>query len=327
MTTIFDNEVYLNPNYNYLDKYVSIMYKGFWTPAKYEKLIHEVDSPHFHNNMESLDKEVIKRCILAIAMVEDKVKSFWSTLHVDLPQTIISDIGALFGMSETTHRRSYHSLANEIGVSIKDIDNHQVLKDRLAYLNKHLEKDPKIIGKKRILKKLILFTSLVERGSLFTQFYILMSYAKHNKGLKTISSLQQTTASEELVHYSFGIDVINIIKREQPQLWEEYLIDLVEKNLLMAYNTELNLIDWFFENGTPDHLTRAEVVNFLNYNFNVIASDLELTTSFSFDSQMYNEKSEWMMLKLHSSEPDFFDNAAGGYSSEEEEINISTFKF
>lgn len=325
--TIFDNEVYLNPNYSFLDRYVNIMYKGFWTPAKYEKLIHEVDSPHFHNNMESLDKDVIRRCILAIAMVEDKVKSFWSTLHVDLPQTIISDIGALFGMSETTHRRSYHSLADEIGVDVSEIEKHAVLKDRLAYLNKHLEKDPKIIGKKRILKKLILFTSLVERGSLFTQFYILMSYAKHNRGLKTISSLQQTTASEELVHYSFGIDVINIIKREQPQLWEEYLIDLVEKNLLMAYNTELRLIDWFFENGVPPHITKEEVINFLNYNFNIISKDLELSINFDFDAELYNEKSEWMMLKLHSSEPDFFDNAVGGYSSQEEEIDINKFEF
>jgi ribonucleoside-diphosphate reductase beta chain len=325
--SIFDNEVYLNPNYNFLDKYVNIMYKGFWTPAKYEKLIHEVDSPHFHNNMDSLDKEVIRRCILAIAMVEDKVKSFWSTLHVDLPQTIISDVGALFGMSETTHRRSYHSLADEIGVDVKDIENHAVLKDRLSYLNKHIEKDPKIIGKKRILKKLILFTSLVERGSLFTQFYILMSYAKHNRGLKTISSLQQTTASEELVHYSFGIDVINIIKQEHPQLWEEYLIDLVEKNLLMAYNTELRLIDWFFENGTPPHITKDEVINFLNYNFNIISKDLGLNTDFDFSEELYNEKSQWMMLKLHSSEPDFFDMMPGGYSSEEREIDINNFEF
>ena len=325
--TIFDNEVYLNPEYSFLDRYVNIMYKGFWTPAKYEKLIHEVDSPHFHNNMEFIDKEVIKRCILAIAMVEDKVKSFWSTLHVDLPQTIISDVGALFGMSETTHRRSYHSLATEIGVDISEIENHPVLRDRLLYLNKHLEKDPKIIGKKRILKKLILFTSLVERGSLFTQFYILMSYAKHNKGLKTISSLQQTTGSEELIHYSFGIDIINIIKKEQPQLWEEYLIDLVEKNLLMAYNTELRLIDWFFENGTPDHITKEEVVNFLNYNFNVISRDLELNISFDFDAELYNEKSEWMMVKLYSSEPDFFDNSPGAYSSTDQEIDINNFEF
>lgn len=327
MMSIFDNETYLNSKYSFLDKYVSIMYRGFWTPAKYEKLIHEVDAPHFHNIMADVDKEVVRRCILAIAMVEDKVKSFWSTLHTELPQTVISDIGALFGMSETTHRRSYHSLAEEIGVDVTDVDKHEVLRDRLSYLNKHLEKDPKVIGKKRTLKKLILFTSLVERGSLFTQFYILMSYAKNNKGLKTISSLQQSTATEEIVHYSFGMDVINIIKEEHPQLWEEYLIELIEKNLIMAYETELRLIDWFFEQGVPDHLTKEEVVNFLNYNFNIIAKDLELDLEFKYDADLYNEKSEWMLLKLHSTEPDFFDNSVGGYASEDEEVDIETFQF
>lgn len=37
-----------------------------------------------------------------------------------------------------------------------------------------------------------------------------MSYA-YNNMIKTISSLQESTAIEEDVHYSFGIDVINII--------------------------------------------------------------------------------------------------------------------
>lgn len=325
--SIFDNDVYLNSKYVFLDKYVSIMYRGFWTPAKYEKLIHEVDAPQFHNTMNEVDKETVRRCILAIAMVEDKVKSFWSTLHMELPQTVISDVGALFGMTETTHRRSYHSLAVEIGVDIADIEKYDILRDRLSYLNKHLEKDPKVIGKKRTLKKTTLFTALVERGSLFTQFYILMSFAKHNKGLKTISALQQSTATEEIVHYNFGIDVINIIKEEHPQLWEEYLIDLIEKNLMMAYETELKLIDWFFEKGIPDHITKEEVVNFLNYNFNIIANDLDLQLKFTFDNALYTEKSEWMLLKLHSSEPDFFDMPGGGYASEDVEIDIDNFEF
>lgn len=325
--SIFDNDVYLDDKYQALDKYVSIMYRGFWTPAKYEKLILEVDAPHFHNNMDEVNREVIRRCILAIAMVEDKVKSFWSTLHMELPQTVISDVGALFGMSETTHRRSYHSLAEAIGVDVRDMAKYQVLRDRLEYLNKHIEKDPKVIGKKRTLKKLILFTSLVERGSLFTQFYILMSYAKHNKGLKAISSLQQSTATEEVVHYNFGIDLINIIKKEHPQLWEEYLIELIEKNLMMAYETELKLINWFFQKGVPEHITKKEVVNFLNYNFNIIAKDLELSLNFDVDAKLYDEKSAWMMLKIHSSEPDFFDMPGGGYASEDEEINMDNFEF
>lgn len=324
---IFDKGLYIEPKYNFLEKYVNMAYKGFWTPAKYEKLIKEVDAPQFFNLMSYPEQELVKRCILAIATVEDKVKNFWNGLFQEIPQTIVSDVGALFAQMETTHRRSYHSLAENLNVDTSNLERFPILRDRIAYLNKHIEKDPKVIGKKRVLKMLTLFTALVERGSLFSQFYILMSFEKHSRGLTTISSLQQSTASEELMHYGFGIDLINIIKEEYPQLWEDYLIDLITKNLEVAYQTELKLIDWFFENGAPDFMSKEEVINFLNFNFNVIANDLGLDRKFEYDYDIYNTKNEWFMIKLKSTEPDFFNAPAGGYSSIKEEINLETFEF
>lgn len=326
--SIFEANKYLDPEYQFLDKYVQIMYKGFWNPAKYEKLIKEQDVPHYFNSMGEVDQEAIKRCILAVAVVEDKVKVYWPSLHSDLPQTIIGDIGGLFGMSETTHRRSYHSLLENLKIDPKEIYDHPATKGRIAYLTKYLENDPKIIGRKRILKKLVLFTSLVERVSLFTQFYILMSYSKANKGLKTISSLQQSTATEEIVHYSCGIDIIKKIKAECPHLWDEYLVELIEKNIQASYKAEKQLIDWFFEKGVPDHLTKEEVLNFLHYNMSEVVKDLELNINFKYDQEMYEEKNKWMMEKIKTAgEPDFFDTPAGGYSSIEEEINVNDFEF
>ena len=131
---IFDKEMHVDPRYNSLEKYINIMYRGFWTPAKYEKLIKEVDTPHYFNNMNEIERESIRRCILAVSMVEDKVKTYWSTLALDIPQTIIGDIGGIFGMSEVTHRRSYHALADNLGISPEEVVEHDVLKDRIAYL-------------------------------------------------------------------------------------------------------------------------------------------------------------------------------------------------
>lgn len=327
MSDIFTKEKHIDPRYQHLEKYVTIAYKGFWTPAKYEKGIVRVDVPHYTNFLNPVDQKAIDRCILAVAMVEDKVKTFWINVSRDLPQTIISDIGCLLGQMETTHRRAYHALAEALGLDSEDIYNHQVIRDRVKYLSKHLEGDPRITGKRRILKSLVLFTSLVERGSLFTQFYILMSFAKANKGLKTISSLQQTTATEELVHYSFGLDLINIIKQENPQLWNEYLVELVEKSLTEAHRVELELIDWIFEAGVPDHLTKEEVINFLNYNFNCIAVDLNVNVQFECDSEMFVDKNEWFVLKtLVPSEPDFFDSPVGGYSATDDDYDDEIFE-
>jgi ribonucleoside-diphosphate reductase beta chain len=326
--SIFEKTKHIDPKYQHLDKYVNIMYRGFWTPAKYEKLIKEVDAPHYFNSMEKLDQDVVSRCILAISIVEDKVKTYWSSLALDIPQTIIGDVGGLFGMSEVTHRRSYHSLAENLHIDTDNLNRFEALKGRIEYLAKYVESDPKIIGKKRILKKLVLFTSLVERCSLFTQFYILMSYAYRNRGLKTISALQETTAIEEVTHYSFGIDLVNIIKEELPQMWDEYMVELVTDNIKVAYQSELNLIDWFFENGVPEHLTKEEVINFLNYNFNVISKDLGLDIVYPVDDKLYQERNEWFTVKVFTtSEPDFFDQAVSGYASEEEEIDLDDFKF
>lgn len=316
--TIFSPEPYLNPKYNHLEKYVNIMYKGFWTPAKYEKLIREQDAPHYFNEMNSVEKECIKRCILAVATVEDKVKSFWNTLSNDIPQTVVGDVGGVYGQSEVTHRRSYHALLDALKIDLSEINEHVELEGRLKYLTKHVSRNPKISGKKHILKKLVLFTALVERASLFTQFYILMSFARSNKGLKTISSLQKTTAIEEKLHYRFGIDLIDIIKEEVPELWDDYLVELVGKNIKMAHKTELELIDWFFEKGVPSHITKDEVRNFLNYNFSVISNDLGLDLDFNYDKSVYESQNLWFTEKtIAPTEIDFFDNASGGYSSEE----------
>jgi ribonucleoside-diphosphate reductase beta chain len=327
---IFDKSKHIDPKYQHLDKYVKKMYKGFWTPAKYEKNIHDIDVPHFFNEMNEVDQEFIRRAIMAVALVEDKVKVYWSTLVLDIPQTIIGDVGGIFGLSEVTHRRSYHSLAEELKIDTENLEQHPALADRVKYLKKYVDKDPKIIGKKRLLKKLLLFTSLVEKGSLFTQFYGLMSYAKSNRGLKTISALQQSTATEENMHYSFGIDLINIIKDEYPQLWDDYLIELVQKSVKMAFDSELRLIDWFFEKGVPEHLSKEEMVNFLKYNFNQICKDLQIEDkiSFKYDEKIYREQNEWFTVKVIApTDPDFFDNAVGGYSHEEKEIDVENFKF
>lgn len=326
--SIFENSEYLDKEYEHLEPFVEKIYRGFWTPGKYEQNIKKIDAPYYHYKMNDIDREVVKRCIMAVAVVEDKVKLYWNTIGVDLPQTIISDIGALIGQTEVTHRRSYHSLNQVLGIDVNEAVNHEALKGRITYLTKHLDNSDNFRGKKRLLKKLTLFTSLVERGSLFTQFYILMSFANKNKGLKTISKLQETTALEETLHYDFGIALINIIKKQHPSLWDELMVDLVSKNIKMAYDTELSLIDWFFEKGVPEHLTKEEVVNFLNDNFNTICKDLELDINFEVDGKLFEDKNSWFNTKVYvTSEPDFFDNADGTYASEEEEIDINTFKF
>jgi ribonucleoside-diphosphate reductase beta chain len=320
--SIFVKDKHIDPDYQYLEGYLNKMWRGFWTPAKYQKGITKVDAPYVVNRMEDIPASVVKRCVLAISIVEDKVKTFWSMLHGDIPQTVVGEVGGAFGNSEVVHSRSYRALAEALGIQedFENIMKYPVIRGRVNYLSKYLKTDPFFRGKKRVLKKLILFTALVERASLFSQFYILMSFAQRNKGLKTISSLQASTAVEELLHYRFGVELINIIKKQHPQLWDDTMMRLIKKDLKSAYINELKLTNWIFEQGVPDHLTKEEVVNFISYNFNIIARDLEIPVKFEYDKKIYEEKNSWMASILATpGEPDFFDAPVGGYAATDEE--------
>lgn len=321
--SIYEAGLYLDPQYDHLVQFRDKAYKSLWTPAKYLKGIKNRDAPHILNELAKVDRQSIERCILAVLLVEDKVKQYWPSIFRDFPQTIVGDVGSLFGTMETTHRVSYHGLAESLGLDVETCKNDPAIVGRIKYLAKHQEEDPKIIGHKRKLKRLVLFSALVERCSLFTQFYILMSYAHANKGLETLSALQGSTALEEIMHFEFGVELVNIIKTQKPDIWTDYLVDLVSKNIEEAYKAEIKLIDWFFEAGVPDHLEKSEVVNFLRFNFQIVCDSFDLPISFEYDKQLYVEKNHWFTQKTENpNSVDFFHTPVGGYSSDDQEEDL-----
>lgn len=320
--SIFIKEKHINPRYSHLQRYGDIMWRGFWTPAKYLKNILRMDVPYILNKMDKVSSIFVKRTIIASALVEDKVKTFWSFLVTDIPQTVVGEVGAIFGNSEVIHAQCYRFILQALNLT-EEFDNVQhiaCMRGRIEYLNKHLSKTntPK---EKQVLKKLMLFTALVEMVSLPSQFYMIMSFNKANKGLKSLYSLQSVTATEELYHYKFGLELINIIKSENKDLFDEELKLFVEENIAKAHKAELALLDWIFEEGCPDHISKFEVINFLNKNINQVCEDMGVDLRFEVDEDYYEEHNAWMMQALKPTEPDFFDNPIGGYSSIEEEIS------
>jgi len=316
------------PKYNHLKRYVNIMYEGFWTPAKYEDQIVAKDVPKITNDMSEIDRSVIERCIMLVSLVEDKVKLHWGTLVLDIPQVIVGDVGGLFSQSEVTHRISYNTLRKALKLPIPDETMAPELAGRIKYLGKYLAGDGLNMSKeKQILKKLVLFTALVERASLFSQFYILMSYSNSNRGLSTVYKLQKSTCKEERVHYQFGIDLVNIIREEHPELWDDYLVDLVSKDIKAAYKAEMDLVDWIFEKGVPEHISKEEVQNFISYNFSEICQDLDIPMDINFSEELFQNKNYWFEVStLSAMEGDPFTGGAGDYSGKESSMDINNYK-
>jgi len=86
---------------------------------------------------------------------------------------------------------------------------------RVNYLNSAL-KNSKSVDNKDYAESVMLFSLFIEHVSLFSQFLIIMAFNKHKNMLKGISNVVEATSKEEQIHGNFGIDIINIIKSENP---------------------------------------------------------------------------------------------------------------
>tara|TARA_R110002012_G_scaffold173084_1_gene337873 strand:+ start:653 stop:1210 length:558 start_codon:yes stop_codon:yes gene_type:complete len=184
---------------------------------------------------------VIKRTLLAIAQIEVDVKSFWKNLANHLPKPELDAVGVSFAESEIRHADAYSHLLEILGFNeeFETIDSIPAIIDRIKYLEKS--------KKGSFVKALILFSLFVEHVSLFSQFLIVMSFNKHKNVLKGTSNVIEATSKEENLHGMFGMDLINIIREEQPELFTRELKSEVYELAQKALTAEVKILDWMFE--------------------------------------------------------------------------------
>src|SRR5690606_19735949 len=115
---------------------------------------------------------------------------------------------------------------------------------------------------------LALFSLFVENVSLFSQFLLIRSFRKYRNELKDIDNVIQATQQEEQLHAQFGAYIINIIKKEYPDWFNDNLYAKIERACKKAYVAEEKIIDWLFESGDLDFITSDELKEFTKSRFN-----------------------------------------------------------
>ena len=101
-----------------------------------------------------------------------------------------------------------------------------IIQGRVKYLKKYLDKAYKD-NKKQYIYSLVLFTLYVENVSLFSQFYIINWFNRYRNLLKDTAQQVAYTAKEEQLHALAGIKVVNTIREELPELFDQELEDRI----------------------------------------------------------------------------------------------------
>lgn len=310
---IFAKRQNLKPyEYPELYEYTDAIRHSYWVHTEFN---YTSDVQDFHVNVNEVERSAIKNSMLAIAQIEVAVKTFWGDIYKKMPKPEIGAVGATFAESEVRHTDAYSHLLEILGLNeeFTKIKNIPVIQDRMNYLDKVTELS-RTSENKQYVHSVLLFSLFVEHVSLFSQFLIMMSFNKHRNLFKGISNAVEATSKEEQIHGMFGIDVINIIKKEHPEWFDQECHDKIIAACEEAYESESKVVDWIFEKGELDFLPAANVKEFIKQRFNDSLASIGLPRIFEV-SEALLEETDWFDNEVIATKHvDFFNKRSINYN-------------
>ena len=316
---IFAPRVNILPyEYPQLLAYKDAIRHSYWIHTEFN---FTTDIDDFKTKISRSEREVIKRSMLAIAQIEVNVKTFWADLYKRMPITEIGDVGMTFAESEVRHKDAYAQLLRILGLEkeFKNLIEIPAIKDRIAYLSKYLD-GTRSRDDKMYTKSVLLFSLFIEHVSLFSQFLIMMSFNKEKNLFKGISNVVEATSKEEEIHGNFGAELINIIKKENPEWFDAEFENLIDSACKKAYEAEVKILDWIFEKGELSFLSKDTIKSFIQNRFNNSLARIGMKPVFEVDFTEI-EKTLWFDVEITATkEGDFFYKKSVDYNKKSKSI-------
>ena len=316
---IFEKRINRKPyEYPHLYEYVPAIRHSYWIHSEFN---FTSDIQDFKIQLTDSERSAIKNTMLAISQIEVAVKSFWGDIYHRIPKPEIGSVGSTFAESEVRHADAYSHLLEILGLNseFKELKKKPAIMKRVRYLETAL-KNSKSDDNREYAESILLFSLFIEHVSLFSQFLIIMAFNKHKNMLKGISNVVEATSKEEQIHGDFGIDLIKILQKENPEWFTKNYHQSIQKMCKEAFEAESEVVDWIFENGELDFLPKAVVNEFLKNRFNNSLESIGVDKIFDVDQSLVSE-TEWFDDEIIGTKHgDFFVKRSINYSKKTQSI-------
>ncbi len=316
---IFERRMTLKPfEYPELYAYVPAIRHSYWIHTEFN---FTSDIQDFKTHLSEVEKNAIKNTMLAISQIEVAVKNFWGDIYQKIPKPEVGAVGSTFAESEVRHTDAYSHLLEVLGLNkeFKDLKKNPVIMKRVRYLDAALVSS-KSENDREYTESILLFSLFIEHVSLFSQFLIIMAFNKHKNMLKGISNVVEATSKEEQIHGDFGIDIIKIIKKENPEWFDDEYEEKIQDMCKSAYDSESAIVDWIFEKGELDFLPKEQIKEFIKDRFNRSLESVGVNKVFETDKSLVNQ-TEWFNDEIIGTKHvDFFVKRSINYSKKTQSI-------
>lgn len=316
---LFEHRLNLKPfEYPEMEEFKEAIQHSYWLHTEFN---YTSDINDFLTIVSEEEKNVIKNAMLAIAQVEVTVKDFWGDLGHKMPKPELSSVGYTFAESEVRHHDAYAHLLELLGLNneFEHIEDIPALIDRVEYLEAH-KNFSKTGNNRDFTISLILFSLFIEHVSLFSQFLIIMSFNKYKNIFKGMSNAIEATSKEEQIHGLFGIELVNTLREEHPEWFDEEMENIILTEAKKAYESEVKVINWIYESGDLDFMPKSTVKEFIKDRLNNSLRDIGYEKLFEVDEEVLDE-TEWFNVEVLSTKHvDFFSKRSVNYTKRSKSI-------
>lgn len=311
--SVFTKRIAFKPfEYPEVIEFQNAILKSFWTP---DHFTYTADVQDFHTVLTPIERSVTKNSLLAISQIEVSVKRFWGRIGEKFPKAEIENCGAVFAMNEVIHSMAYANLLEILGFNddFSLLLENPVIQGRVDYLTKYL-KGAADSSNENYTMTLALFALFIENVSLFSQFLIIKAFYNNRGLMKGVDNVISATMKEENIHAQFGAYLINIVKSEFPEWFNETFYHKLELACKKAFKAECDIIDWIHSEGELDFLPKDVIVEFIKNRFNEGLEMIGGSPVFEVDTAKL-EQVRWFDEEIHAEmKVDFFHKRSVAYS-------------
>lgn len=303
---LFDEQISRKPNnYPWTKEFVDAMHHGHWTSADFDFHSDKID---FYSRINDQERAIVSKALSAISQVEIAVKTFWAKLGDNLPHPGIRDMGYVMANIEVIHNDAYSRLLEVLGLDDIFEENLKldIVAGRVNYLRKYTHRFYQD-SKKHYIYAIILFTLFVENVSLFSQFYIVMHFYKNKNILKQTGQQIKYTCREEHIHALAGIKIINTLREEYPDLFDNDLAERVKQECVAAFTAESKIVDWMLGDYAAPGMDASILKSYIKNRINTSMKDIGYEQPFGDVPALHIEQTAWLDgIVLGNMKTDFF---------------------
>ncbi len=141
--------------------------------------------------------------------------------------------------------------------------------------------------------------------------------------MKNVSNIIAWTSVDEQVHANAGIYIVNKIKEEFPEFFDEETKSKISDIISNSIQVEAEILDWIFENGEFEHITKDNLLNFMKYRVDDSLQKIGLQKQFNVSESDYQPMVWFEEEVFANSLDDFFAKRPVEYTKHDKSITAN----